>query len=64
MTNAQLRALSRSSELFLDGTFKYRPKGSLQMYTLYGMIKQTKCIPVAQVVMFAKTKKAYKKLFK
>jgi hypothetical protein len=64
MTNAQLKALSRSTELFLDGTFKYAPKKSTQLYTVYGLIKKTKCVPVVHAVMFTKTKKAYKKLFK
>ncbi len=64
MSNTQLQVLAQSSELFIDGSFKYAVTGYAQVYRVFGLIESTVCMPVAIIVMKSKLEYAYKKIFK
>jgi hypothetical protein len=63
-SDSELRMLSESSELFLDGNFKFRPIGSQQVYRVFALVRGTFCLPVITAVMNQRKKSDYKELFR
>jgi len=59
----QLILLLNCSHLISDGTFKYAPKGTKQIYRIFGLIKQTHATPLVTVLMTGKSKVLYKRMW-
>uniref|UniRef100_A0A915E1A9 MULE transposase domain-containing protein n=1 Tax=Ditylenchus dipsaci TaxID=166011 RepID=A0A915E1A9_9BILA len=59
----QLQLLSNCSHLICDGTFKYAPKGTKQIYRVFGLIRGIHATPLVAVLLKQKSKEVYKKMW-
>jgi hypothetical protein len=64
MSQLQLEALCEADELFIDGSFKYAPKGYVQIYRIYALLRGTKCVHAANIVTKSEMKDMYKRAFR
>lgn len=58
-----LKVLSESVHIFLDGSFKFSPKGSHQVYRIFALVRETYCLPVVTLVMKRRQRSDYEEAF-
>lgn len=58
-----LELFQRCDEVFLDGTFHYRPQGYQQLYRVFGLIEETVCVPIFTLIMSGQTENDYQTVF-
>uniref|UniRef100_A0A915DRE2 Uncharacterized protein n=1 Tax=Ditylenchus dipsaci TaxID=166011 RepID=A0A915DRE2_9BILA len=59
----QRNLLFNCTHLICDGTFKYSPKGTTQIYRIFVFIRQTHSMPLVTVLLTEKTKVLYKRMW-
>uniref|UniRef100_A0A915E9H5 MULE transposase domain-containing protein n=1 Tax=Ditylenchus dipsaci TaxID=166011 RepID=A0A915E9H5_9BILA len=59
----QLRLLHSCNHIISDGTFKYAPKGVMQIYRIFGLVRQLHATPVVTVLMKRKNADLYKRMW-
>lgn len=62
-TVRQTHMLQHCQHIISDGSFKYSPLGSNQIYRVFGLIRGTHATPLVTVLLKKKTKEVYKKMW-
>uniref|UniRef100_A0A915EJ80 Conserved oligomeric Golgi complex subunit 5 n=1 Tax=Ditylenchus dipsaci TaxID=166011 RepID=A0A915EJ80_9BILA len=57
------RPASLRSHIISDGTFKYAPRGTMQIYRIFGLIRQLHATPLVTVLMKRKTSILYRRMW-
>uniref|UniRef100_A0A915EHB4 Uncharacterized protein n=1 Tax=Ditylenchus dipsaci TaxID=166011 RepID=A0A915EHB4_9BILA len=59
----QFNLLKNCTHIISDGTFKYAPLGTKQIYRVFGLIRGTHATPLVTALLKKKTKEVYKKMW-
>uniref|UniRef100_A0A915CR83 MULE transposase domain-containing protein n=1 Tax=Ditylenchus dipsaci TaxID=166011 RepID=A0A915CR83_9BILA len=59
----QLNLLRNCENIICDGTYKYAPDGSLQIYRIFGLVRGSHSTPLVTVLLRGKKKEVYKRMW-